>query len=50
LIKFATILTVFTLAIQARPSWCRNAHTSVEKRICNSRELIDWGLWVIKCL
>jgi uncharacterized protein len=35
-----TILTLIT-PIFARPSWCRNAHTYVEKRICHNRYLMD---------
>ncbi len=40
-----TLLVLSILAITsmlfAKPVWCRNAHTYVEKRICNSRSLID---------
>ena len=41
--KALIIFTVLILANPtfARPSWCRNAHTSVEKRICHNRYLID---------
>ena len=37
----AFIILGFTSSLFARPSWCRNAHTYVEKRICHSRYLSD---------
>jgi uncharacterized protein len=41
--RASIIFTVFilTMPIFAKPSWCKNAHTSVEKRICKNRALID---------
>jgi uncharacterized protein len=34
-------LVLFTMAISAKPSWCRYAHTYVEIRICSNRNLIN---------
>jgi uncharacterized protein len=30
-----------TIPVFAKPSWCKYAHTDVEKRICKDRKLID---------
>jgi uncharacterized protein len=41
--RASIIFTVFilTMPIFARPSWCRSAHTYVEKRICHNRYLME---------
>ncbi len=32
-------IILFTLVVEARPSWCSNAHSQVEHRICDNSEL-----------
>jgi uncharacterized protein len=34
-------LALFTVVVSAKPSWCRYAHTYVEKKICRTPHLID---------
>ena len=42
-----TILTLIILGLGfegsliAKPAWCKNAHTYVEKRICKSQKLMN---------
>ncbi len=34
-------MVVFIPSLSAKPSWCKDAHTYVEKKICQNRDLID---------